>query len=258
MPAQRRVARRGPATVSGPWQVVDGPAGSLRVYSSQEGGRGDLPVLLLCHELPRARSSAADLGRAYPALVDRLAQESGWQVMVGMLRGAGGSDGDFSAQGWVEDVRMLVADVAGSRRVWIAGFDFGGCIGLRVAAADPAVMGVVTVGAPAEPATDPEVLLERCRTSGVVRRRGGPDDVRAWIAGVEHLDPVGAVASLGDRPLLVVHGADDRIVPPDAARALHSAATGPSELRIVPSAGHWLRADPRVVATLVGWLERRR
>ena len=44
----------------------------------------------------------------------------------------------------------------------------------------------------------------------------------------------------------------------DDARALSEAATGPSDLRVVFGAGHWLRADPRVIAILVGWLERRR
>ena len=65
--------------------------------------------------------------------------------------------------------------------------------------------------------------------------------------------------ALAGRPLLVVHGTEDDEVPAAAARALADAATeGPVELRIVPGAGHWLRADPRVVATLVGWLERQR
>ena len=60
------------------------------------------------------------------------------------------------------------------------------------------------------------------------------------------------------RPLLVVHGADDPDISVDEARALSGAATGPSDLRVVFGAGHWLRADPRVIAILMGWLERRR
>ena len=60
------------------------------------------------------------------------------------------------------------------------------------------------------------------------------------------------------RPLLVVNGADDPDTPVEDARALAGAATGPSDLRVIFGAGHWLRADPRVVAILVGWLERRR
>ncbi len=54
-----------------------------------------------------------------------------------------------------------------------------------------------------------------------------------------------------------MHGSDDPDVPLASARALADAATGPSELHVVLGGGHWLRADPRVLALLVGWLERR-
>ena len=54
-----------------------------------------------------------------------------------------------------------------------------------------------------------------------------------------------------------MHGSDDPDVPLSGARALAEAATGPSELHVVLGGGHWLRADPRVLALLVGWLERR-
>ena len=54
----------------------------------------------------------------------------------------------------------------------------------------------------------------------------------------------------------MVHGSDDPDVALADARALADAATGPSELHVVCGAGHWLRADPRVIAILVGWLER--
>ena len=56
---------------------------------------------------------------------------------------------------------------------------------------------------------------------------------------------------------MIVHGGDDAVVPVAQARMLVDAADGHAELRIVQGAGHWLRPDPRMVATLLGWLERR-
>jgi putative redox protein len=64
------------------------------------------------------------------------------------------------------------------------------------------------------------------------------------------------VAKIPPRPLLIVHGHDDEVVPLDAARALAEAAGDSADLRVVPGAGHRLRHDPRVVAILLGWLER--
>jgi len=37
-----------------------------------------------------------------------------------------------------------------------------------------------------------------------------------------------------------------------------AAADGRAELRLIQGAGHQLRADPRMVATLLGWLDRHR
>ena len=44
--------------------------------------------------------------------------------------------------------------------------------------------------------------------------------------------------------------------PVESARDLVAAAGGPAELQIIQGAGHWLRSDPRMVATLIGWLDR--
>jgi len=57
------------------------------------------------------------------------------------------------------------------------------------------------------------------------------------------------------RPLLVIHGSDDDLVPVFDARVLVD-AHGDAELRIMNGAGHRVRHDPRAVAVLLGWLDR--
>jgi putative redox protein len=251
--------------VTAPWRLIDGPAGALRMYSTTAApGSPPSPVLLLCHELPRVTGGAADAGRAYPALADRLSQESGFRVVTGMLRGAGSSEGDFSASGWLDDLAFLIDQEVGTDgRVWMVGFGIGGAFALRLAAGDQRVRGVASLAGPADLAAwvaDPAAVLSRCRRSGVISTEGFPTDEGNWAAELADLRPLDAAAHLDGRPLLVVHGADDDEVPTAAARSLAeaAAATGVADLRIVPGAGHWLRADPRVVATLIGWLERQR
>jgi fermentation-respiration switch protein FrsA (DUF1100 family) len=50
--------------------------------------------------------------------------------------------------------------------------------------------------------------------------------------------PKRAVADLGDRPILVIHGADDTLVSPDSAHKIFAEAPGPKELWMVPDCPH--------------------
>ena len=85
---------------------------------------------------------------------------------------------------------------------------------------------------------------------------GFPRDVGVWAAELGGLEPASSAALLGGRPLLVVQGSEDEAVPADEAGALVAVGGPRAELRMVLGAGHWLRADPRATATLIGWLER--
>jgi len=217
--------------------------------------------VILCHDLPRPQASASDVALTYPALADRLARETGWQVVTAALRGAGESAGDFSALGWLDDLRFLAENEVpeGSARV-VVGFGFGGVLALHLAASEESVAGVGCRGTPAEVAEltgGAEALLARCRRTGVIRTPGFPASVEAWDKELSVMHPAEDAALLNGRPLLLVHGSDDPDVALSSARALAEAATGPSELHVVLGGGHWLRADPRVLALLVGWLERR-
>jgi uncharacterized protein len=50
--------------------------------------------------------------------------------------------------------------------------------------------------------------------------------------------PIDAIGELAPMPVLIVHGEDDRVVPPDHAIALYEAAWPPKTLWLVPGAGH--------------------
>jgi len=217
--------------------------------------------VLLCHDLPRPKGSAADVALTFPALADRLTRETGWRVVTAALRGAGESAGDFSALGWLDDLRFLAEnEIPGDSPRLVIGFGFGGVLALHLAAGDDRVAGVACLGTPSDLgplARDPGDLLASCRQNGLITAPGFPASVEAWAKELSVLHPSEDAALLRGRPLLMVHGSDDPDVPLADARALADAATGPSELHEVLGAGHWLRADPRVIAILVGWLERR-
>ena len=246
------------------WDSFDGPAGALAVHVAPEvTASGPLAaVVVLCHGFPLGADAAESTGDSLPALADRLAAESGRCVVAGCFRGIGPSEGDFSLDGWMEDLRAFVshgADLVFGGGVWLVGFGTGGALALCLAAGDQRVRGVACFGSPAtfaDWAQDVEGMLEFSRRVGVVRTPEYPSDIVDWADGFTSLRPDEACKALTPRPVLVVHGVEDDEVPLSDARILADAVGASAELRVIGGAGHRLRADPRAIALLVGWLER--
>lgn len=219
-------------------------------------------VLVLVHGLPRALGMGRQAAGLLPELAEHLANESGWVVASGTLSGVGGSTGTFSATQWRHDLqRILDREEFVDQRISLAGFGFGGALALATAAEDERVRGVATFAAPAHLGPwcgSAQDLRRAVQVAGVVGDEKdllSPEDL---LIDVLAIDPLGAVAKIPPRRLLIGHGTDDVEVPPSDARDLLAAADGRAELRLIQGAGHQLRADPRMVATLLGWLDRHR
>ncbi len=221
----------------------------------------EVPAVVLAHGYPSDVTAAAVAASALPELADRLASEMGWLALGLAFRGCGGSEGSFSLGGWLDDLRAAVDHLRANEPVsgvWLAGFGTGGALSICAAAGDPDVRGVASLGAPADFddwASHPKRLLEHARQVGLITDPGFPPDMDAWARELKELRAVAFAPSLAPRPLLVVHGSEDDLVPVFDARVLVD-AHGAAELRIMNGAGHRLRHDPRAVAVLLGWLDR--
>jgi uncharacterized protein len=223
-----------------------------------------VPGLVLCHGFPSGQGGGRKASaRSYPELADRIATEMGWLVLAFNFRGCGASEGNFSIKGWLSDLANAVGFLrshAGVRAVWTAGFGTGGALAVCAAADDPEVQGVAAVSAPADFddwAGHPRRLLQHAREIGVITDRSFPGSIDQWGRELRQVRAVEAAARLAPRPLLLLHGDSDNMVPVFDARVLAD-AHGAAEMRIMDGAGHMLRHDPRAVAVLLGWLERQR
>ena len=219
------------------------------------------PGLVVCHGFPNGPKSAAASGQTYPELADRLAEEAGWTVLTFNFRGTGASEGDFSLGGWLADLRAAVDALLATGEVddvWLCGSSTGGSLAICAAAEDDRVRGVAALSARADFddwASHPRRFLEHAREIGVIRDQRFPADIDSWIRELREVRPMALAAKLPPRPLLLVQGSDDDVVPSLDARALAD-CHGDAELRIIQGAGHRLRHDPRAIAVLLGWLER--
>lgn len=220
----------------------------------------EVPGLVLCHGFPTRGRESPQSGRSFPELADRIANELGWCVLTINFRGCGGSEGDFSLDGWLDDVRAAAAHLLelGVTGVWLAGFGTGGSLAVCEGARNPRVRGVAAMATPADFddwARNPRRLLLHARQVQVIRDPDFPPSFDAWSSGIKSVRPAEAAARLAPRPLLVVHGDSDDLTPPADGRALAD-AHGSAELRLINGAGHELRHDPRAVAVFLGWLSR--
>jgi putative redox protein len=229
----------------------------------RSGPGTSLPGLVICHGYPPLRDGGRLSARSFPELADRIATELGWFVLVFTFRGCGDSAGDFSLEGWLDDLHAasrFLHHVEGVREVWTAGFGTGGALAMCAAAGDPNIKGVAALGAPADFddwANHPRRLLQHSREVAIIHSQNFPPSFDRWSRELREIRAVTCVDQLAPRPLLLLHGSDDDAVPVFDARVLAD-AHGSADLRIIDGGSHQLRHDPRAIAILLGWLDQQR
>src|SRR4051812_41369189 len=114
--------------------------------------------------------------------------------------------------------------------IGVAGYSLGSFLAVMLAADEPSVRAVVLAAGGDLPAETPLALAARA------------------VA-----DPMRAVRRLDGRPLLMIHGKNDRTMKPEQARRLFEAANEPKEIRWW-NAGH--RLPPDAIDYAADWLVR--
>ena len=202
-----------------------------------------LPGVILCHGFPIGPLDARQSGVTFPQLMDRMANELGWAALTFTFRGCGSSEGDFSMQGWVDDLRSAIdhlEEEVNPNGIWLVGTNTGGALALSVAADDPRVRGCALLGARADFddwAGQPRRFLEHAREIGAIRTPGFPRTFDEWSRELRRFRPVDAARRFAPRPLLVMHGEEDESVPVADSRVL-AESHGSAELRVIAGAGH--------------------
>lgn len=225
-------------------------------------GPGPHPALCVSHGLPPGPPDPNDQG--YQSLAERCCRE-GFATMIFNFRGAGQSEGNLDMPGWCRDLAAVVErSLSLSRvdpgRVNLLGFSAGAAVSVYVAAHDPKVTAVACGACPAEfrfsSTEKAQGFLAHLREIGLVRDPGFPASVEAWTEGFAAVSPLKWVEWVSPRPLLLLHGDQDEVVPLENARRLFQKAGQPKELRVIPGAGHRLRREPRAMDAALAWLKR--
>ena len=231
---------------------------ALEAYLSSPKVSDGSPILLICQDFPHSREGFGHLDKA---LADRIAEEVGWAALVFNYRGCGASEGGFSFGGWKRDIDAAVSYLASQQQgIWTAGFGVGGTLSICAAAENRLIQGVASISAPdslQDWASSAEDLLSFTSERKAMKKEGPRRNLEKWTEGMEAFRATEVMGQLKSRPLMVIHGQDDRLVPMFDARAIAD-AHGSADLRVLEGGSHNLRYDPRSVALLFGWLDRNR
>ena len=128
---------------------LSGGISIARYLAKPSGKTGAIPGMLLCHGFPVALNDARHSASTFPELIDRVANELGWAAMTFTFRGCGGSEGDFSMQGWIDDLRAAIDHLVEQTTpsgVWLVGTNTGASLALCAAADDPRINGCALLG----------------------------------------------------------------------------------------------------------------
>ena len=238
----------------------------LSAHFARPPGVARVPALLVLPGFPRGAGGAAALGNTDATLCDRVAREAGWAGLTFTFRGTGPSEGDFSIDGWLADVRAAVDALdARARRDRCVDRRASGWAGRSRSSPRRATSGcAASRRSPrrrrcARGCASPTGSSSTRGAPACCAATGYPADPDAWIRAIANLDPVDAARHVAPRPWLLVHGSADDVVPVDDARRLADAAgaaRGAADRRERPASAAARSARDRRAARLARSPER--
>jgi dipeptidyl aminopeptidase/acylaminoacyl peptidase len=222
------------------------------------------PALCICHGVPAAPPDPADKG--YSLLAQRFCY-AGFITLIFNFRGTGRSQGNLDILGWSRDLQAALdflrsLEETDKARICLLGFSGGAAVSVYIAAHDPRISLAVTCACPADfhslhHKETPLDTIQRFRQIGAIRDKDFPPSIEEWQRGFETISPINWVDKISPRPLLLVHGDEDELIPLEHARRLYQKAKEPKELKIIPGAKHKMRLDKAAMDLVLDWLKAR-
>ena len=101
-----------------------------------------------------------------------------------------------------------------------------------------------------------ESYLAHARDVGIVRDPDFPPDLGQWWRSFQQAAPVDHVGLIAPRPILIIQGENDDVVPPKHASELYACAGEPKEIQWIAGEGHRLRLSKSAMDAAMNWLLR--
>lgn len=215
----------------------------------------DFPTLLVyCHGFASSKNvhPIKQMVETFAADVDVIAFD---------FRGHGESGGatTFGEKELLDvDAVLDYATGFGYQRIVIMGSSMGGAISIRYAADSPRVDAVITMGAFAHKRFSKMAMaalgLLKWSFSRDVVKRASPTRIARAVVPYDPRDYVGKIAP---RPLLLLHGESDPLIPLAHAQQLFANAGEPKTLYVIPRGGHDLQnLNRKTLRYVLNWVDK--
>lgn len=265
--------------------IVDGIKIVGKCLLPREWKNKNFPVICLCHGIPGGKivedkARGTGQGEGPPSTIPekinnrdappggyeglaRFFQEKGMAGVFFNFRGTGESGGNFDLAGWTRDLAAVTAYLerlpeTRDKDLTLAGFSGGAAVAAYHTARNPKVHSLVLAACPAGfhfmiSETTLGDTLKKLREIGIIREEDFPHDPRGWLKEALSIRPREEVGRVSPRPLLLLHGTGDRLVPVGHAHQLYRAAREPKVLKLLEGGPHQLRKDRRALEELLRW-----
>lgn len=236
---------------------------SLAGLFYQGAGKRPRPAVVVCHGFTGSKE-----GKGTSLEMAKFLSQSGFSALLFDFAGCGQSEGrfeDLSLSGQIGDLKGAVDFCldSGCGPVITMGRSFGGTTALCHAASDGRIAGVCTWAAPASLVdlfmgfTDEDLPDDEGQLVTIAGAEGIIQLKKSFFTDLSRHDVLRCASLISPRPLLVIHGTADDVVPPGEAESIQSASGEPRELRLVEGADHQFSAHQRKVWDItLQWLKK--
>ena len=228
-----------------------------------EAAKDTYPALCLCHGIPSGQQpSPSDSG--YPGLAHRFC-DAGFVTLIFNFRGTGQAQGNIDILGWTRDLKAAIdylvsIDKVDKSRLYLLGSSAGAAVCIYVAANDPRVSSIITFACPADfgflaDKQRAKATIDHFRSIGLIREADFPPSIDEWLDGFNTASPLRWIDRISPRPILLIHGDKDDLVPVEHAYKLYEKAGESKKIVVIPGAGHRLRLEKKAITAALGWLK---
>lgn len=219
------------------------------------------PAIVFCHGFTGNRVEAH---RLFVRAARRMSKE-GMVAVRFDFRGSGESEGEFenmTISGEVSDLNAMLKFLTGrkeilTKSIGVLGLSMGGVVSILTAAQNETIRAVCTWSAPAE-LKNLSNSLGQSQAMDYIDFPSGYRIGRAFINDVLRHDILGNCSRISPRPILIVNGSKDPLVPVQHAHMLYEKAGEPKELVIIEDADHTFNRrdwEDKVIELTTKWFK---